>query len=233
MIFDFNNKKTKTMKTLKVTFLIVIMLIMSISYSQNSPNVSIANMNCNILYRGLDNPINIAVSEHSMSDIYVNVSDGANLEKQGTSYTIRLAEKSPDKIQIEVGINTKDGQKKIDTQSFRVLNPPPPTILLGGAFRDGHKVPSLAVLYNAYLEARLESSFFPYKDIEYKVVSYNFLYQENGTNKIIEVDGERLSKEVIEIVENLDSGSTIAFTNIMVNTPAGIKQTKGISIEIH
>jgi hypothetical protein len=151
----------------KINLFLGLLFVFSIaSHSQTSDaefyHSCVAATKCNVLYRGLDNPVNIAVAEVAMEDILVSVSDGAKISKQANSFIVNVLPDCPNEVDIVISMNSDDGPVNISTHKFRVFSVPAPQIFFAGAYRDGNRIPRAAIFNNPTLSARLESDFFPF-----------------------------------------------------------------------
>lgn len=201
------------------------------NYTVGDAGFTISATNTAVFYRGLDNPVEVSVSGYPRESVRVSISGGANIRQAGQAYVVTVPQGvTADNVNISVSVVTDDGTRNLGSQSFRVLNVPPPTIMVTGAYRDGSSVPRAAIDRNPVLGARLEADFFPFEDVSYEVVSYDFLYSIRGVQNQVTVQGNRFNNEVMEQIRRMGAGQALSFTNIFVRGPSGTRQTQGVNV---
>ena len=168
------------------------------SYQVGQAGFTVSATKCNVLYRGLDNPVEVSVSGYPKELVNVGISGGATIRAAaGGGYIVNVAPGNTSR-EVILSISVKDGGngKNIGSTKFRVLDVPPPTVRLG-AYADGSRIPKSAITASPYLTARLEADFFPFEGIKYTVSSYDFIYSVRGVQKVVKVSGANLTAEVL------------------------------------
>lgn len=201
------------------------------NYTVGDAGFTVSATNCAVFYRGLDNPVDVAVSGYPREAVNVSISGGASIRRHGQAYMVSVPQSvTADVVRVTVSVRTDEGGRTLGSQEFRVLNVPPPSILLGGAYKDGATVPRAAVTQNPFLSARLEADFFPFEGVSYEVTKFDFLYSVRGVTSRATVNGSRFSAEVMEQVNIMTPGQALSFSNIFVRGPSGVRQTQGINV---
>ncbi len=201
------------------------------NYTVGDAGFTVSATNCAVFYRGLDNPTDVAVSGYPQENVRVSISGGARIRRVGRAYMVSVPQSvTADAVRVNVSVVTEDGVRNLGGQEFRILNVPPPSILLGGAYRDGATVPRAAVTANPFLGARLESDFFPFEGVSYTVTRFDFLYSVRGVTNRATVNGSRFSPEVLDQINRMGAGQALSFSNIFVEGPSGVRQTQGINV---
>jgi hypothetical protein len=75
-----------------------------------------------ILYRNIENPIVVAVENHSCSDIVLRASHGELLQNDDCKYTLTIHERVRE-VHISVGLLDADSVRWIEREAFRVRSP--------------------------------------------------------------------------------------------------------------
>lgn len=199
-------------------------------YQVGDAGFTVSASACNVFYRGLDNPVEVAVSGYPQEAVSVSISGGASISRSGAGYIVKVpASVSAREVSITVSVRTEEGVRTLGSKTFSVLNVPPPTIVIAGAYKDGASVPKGAITRTPTLTANLESDFFPFKGVSYSVISYEFLYSVRGVTQTIPGTGSNIPQTILN---NLNPGSAAIFTNIRVSSPSGERKTNGITVKI-
>ena len=199
-------------------------------YQVGDAGFTVSASACNVFYRGLDNPVEVAVSGYPQEAVSVSISGGASISRSGAGYIVKVpAGVAAKEVSITVSVRTEEGGRTLGSKSFSVLNVPPPTIVIAGAYKDGASVPKGAITRTPTLTANLESDFFPFKGVSYSVISYEFLYSVRGVTQTIAGTGSNIPQTILN---NLNPGSAASFTNIRVSSPSGERKTNGITVKI-
>lgn len=199
-------------------------------YQVGDAGFTVSASACNVFYRGLDNPVEVAVSGYPQEAVSVSISGGASISRSGAGYIVKVpASVSAKEVSITVSVRTEEGVRTLGSKTFSVLNVPPPTIVIAGAYKDGASVPKGAITRTPTLTANLESDFFPFKGVSYSVISYEFLYSVRGVTQTIAGTGSNIPQTILN---NLNPGSAAIFTNIRVSSPSGERKTNGITVKI-
>jgi gliding motility-associated protein GldM len=203
------------------------------TYQVGVAGYTVSATKCNVFYRGLDNPVAVAVSGYPAEAVSVSISGGASIAKTGQGYIVKVPTSVTAKeVSITVSVRTDEGGRTLGTTKFNVLNVPPPTIFIAGAYKDGATVPKAAITRSPTLSAKLESDFFPFEGITYSIVSYEFLYQVRGVTQTIQGSGSSIPGNVMTELNRMGPGSAASFTNIKVSGPSGVRQTNGITVKL-
>lgn len=199
-------------------------------YQVGDAGFTVSASACNVFYRGLDNPVEVAVSGYPQEAVSVSISGGASISRSGAGYIVKVpASVSAREVSVTVSVRTEEGVRTLGSKTFSVLNVPPPTIVIAGAYKDGASVPKAAITRTPTLTANLESDFFPFKGVSYSVISYEFLYSVRGVTQTIAGTGSNIPQTILN---NLNPGSAASFTNIRVSSPSGERKTNGITVKI-
>lgn len=202
------------------------------SYQVGEAGFTVSATKCNVFYRGLDNPVEVAVSGYPKENVQVSITPGATIRPaQGGGYIVQVPQSYTAKeVTINVSVKTDEGGKNLGQKKFNVLNVPPPTILVAGAYRDGATLPKAALQRNPFLDAKLESDFFPFEGVKYEVAQYDFFYTVRGVTNKVTVTGGQFNQAVLGEIGKMASGSQVSFSNIYYNGPSGRRQTNGVTV---
>ncbi len=201
------------------------------AYQVGDAGFTVSATKCNVFYRGLENPVEVAVSGYPKESVSVSISGGASIRGAGGGYIVTVpVSVTAKEVLITVSVKTEEGGRTLGSAKFNVLNVPPPTIFIAGAYKDGAKVPKAAITRSPSLTAKLESDFFPFEGISYSIVSYEFMYQVRGVTQTVQGSGSAIPGNIQAEMNKMGSGSAASFTNIKVSGPSGVRQTNGITV---
>lgn len=201
------------------------------TYQVGDAGFTVSATKCNVFYRGLENPVEVAVSGYPKESVSVSISGGASIRGASGGYIVTVPTSVTAKeVLITVSVKTEEGGRTLGSAKFNVLNVPPPTIFIAGAYKDGAKVPRAAITRSPTLSARLESDFFPFEGISYSIVSYEFMYQVRGVTQTVTGTGSNIPNNIQSEMNKMGTGSAASFTNIKVSGPSGVRQTNGITV---
>jgi gliding motility-associated protein GldM len=200
------------------------------SYQVGDAGFTVSATKCNVLYRGLDNPVEVVASAYPREDVSATISEGTMTKVQSGGYIVKIPQSVTSRqVTITVSVKTDAGVKILGTENYNVLNVPPPTIRVAN-YSDGQRVPKVAITQNPRLTATLESDFFPFDGINYSVTRYEFIYTARDVPYTIPVEGSALTTEIINHINRMGPGSQITFMNIFCAGPSGVRQAGGINV---
>jgi hypothetical protein len=189
----------------------------------------VSAMNMNILYKGLDNPVQIAVPGNC--DKVMIECSGGKLSGENGKYMIRPG--SEKKVVVSVYTISKGKIQDTTKFLFRVKPVPTPTITWCGRI-SGETVKASCVQGYGYsntcggtgispLIPRMEDFDF---DVYATIQSYDIAYSLDG--KIVEKKenkGNQITVDIANEIRNLPSGTAILFTNVSIVCPGGDVRT--------
>jgi hypothetical protein len=184
----------------------ILFLLFSLSiYAQDTiPAIKsvIALDKMNVVYRGVENPISIAVNN---AKSYVIYGDGVSKKEDG-KYTLRPGYSNETKVFVE--IENFDGSKVVEEHVFRVLPFGPHYFTINGIKDEGNLVFFIEDLKNAKIEAKIKDFLFPI-DLEVKGFDIKF-----PRNKSITIEGFLFTDEVYELLKKTRKNDIIIISNI-------------------
>lgn len=185
--------------------------------SQSKPLIAVEATAKNVLYMGVNNPVNIAVDGIKSSEIKVSVTQGV-IEGRDGKYIVR-AEK-PGKLTF----NINQGEKLLGSKDFRVLALPDPlAVLLNSdgsiAMKAGSASMELRKLVKVKdIGADLDDFLF---DVQFKVISFQMKTTMKGIIKIIQSSSSELTEEMHQQIKMLRQGESVTFEDIKALGPDG------------
>lgn len=188
------------------------------NYTVAPPFSTVAAENMNILYAGIDNPVNASCAGFSPNDLKINaVGCGAEITPTGSGkYIIKVKSAGTCSISVSAKVNgTYQTQGPIKT--FRVKDIPPPVLKIGGKLASSNlEFTRNEIRALGSLGAESVGFMFP---ANFVVKSFEVVTQGGGVEFC---PGNSLSTNAKAILNNLRPGQVAYIDNIKVQTP---KQT--------
>ena len=180
----------------------------------------------NVLYRGVENPVKIAVENFDCDSILV--SGEARIRKvRPCRYSIAPGKGRDANIHVW-GIRNND-TLKLGTYTYRILQIPEPRAEIGG--RSGGKIPISHFISHAGLSANLDDFIF---EVEFRVVSFSAsIIDSEKIELTMDIEGNRFTPELSQRLKYMRSGETAKFYKIKAIGPDGaVRDLSPISFTI-
>ncbi len=192
-------------------------------YTVAEAAVVISPTEMNVLYRGVDNPLEISIPGVPPEDLTVTGTGGARFSGSGGKYKCNVLSVRDREINISVSANGQSFPPK----KFRVKRIPPPGVTI---LNKKEGTMSVGAIKNNPLKASIED--FPY-DIKFSVKSFTITFTSGGSPQQFKINGDKVSGTARTLLESARPGSPVSFTNIKVQAPDGIKDASNpISLTI-
>ena len=199
------------------------------SYFVAAP-VAVAELtNMNVVYAGIDNPIQIGVPGIASKDVTPSITSGGATIVKGTgdgNYIIKPTKVG--KLTLNVNAKTESGVKSMGTKEIRVKRIPKPSLRMGN-FKTGDQVSKAEVTANPVLRVSMDD--FDFKIPALKVTSFVFNVQSSGQLDITGT-GNRLTPDMISRINNGKRGQKIYITDVTVKTPDGATHTLDCTLRL-
>lgn len=215
---------------MKYLFLVYFFMLHIIGFAQqkNYPMPVIAATKTNVVYRGISNPISIAVPGYYAKDLVVKVNVG-KLEKEESEneYTYFFNDTTQEKVvTFSVFIKLKNKKRKLICEwRFRILEIPKPNICLGSNYINGflsyEKLQKANTIFAIY-QTNILGCGISFRVDEFKVKHI----KTNGDSTVFECTGQILNKEIKESFKMAEDGDTIFIYDITINGPTGKEKSE-------
>ena len=196
------------MKTINL-ILCLLMLPIVIPAQEIGKDAVVAPVKMNVLYRGLANPIEIAVPGITSDKVTASVTNGT-IKKVNNGWEVSPGDQSESVVTILVN------NKKVSEKFFRVKNVPDPIAVFAGKY-DG-SIPKDIALKTEVLEVELKD--FDW-DLRFTVKSF-ILLCTNGKSDFEEIsNGNRITDKMKSLIADCKVGQNIVFKDIKAIGPDG------------
>lgn len=200
------------------------------SFTVAPPSASASPTKMNIIYRGLNNPIQVSAPGFRSDEIDVTINKGTIKEVNNTGlYMVQIS----DTISTTATITTStmvDGKRVVlGSSDFKVKTVPNPTAKIAGQL-DGSIYKEKLLAADSITP---ELPDFEFEGYNFTIESYTFIKNIGGIDYPSSVVGGKFDAEVKKSINNARSGQRLTFENIRAKGPDGkIVRLNSISIKV-
>jgi len=187
------------------------------------PALVVAPTAMNVVYRGLENPIQVAVPGVKVEDMVVHISNASVYGDLGT-YLVRPGKGKECRVTVKklVGTDTVE----VGTSVFRIKNVPNPKPYFAGNTGTGNfTVQRKKLLAAQGVIAKMENFEF---DIKFSVRNFMCKTTTGGRVNSFAGNGPRVTAEMKEEFKKMRSGDRIVIRNIKASGPDGSVRDLGV-----
>lgn len=184
------------------------------------PNqIAISAEKLNILYFGIDNPIEIAICDVNSENISATIDNGTITKESDVKWTVKV--KNVGKVHIKVFID-KGGKKTLYAErDFRVLKMPNPVVTIGGV-KSG-PIEKQKIMNQPHLKTVLED--FLFDNIKYSVTSFTLTFNNGTAPKVFQCTGSKISAEALAVIQKAVPGNKIIISEIKAVGPDNLTRS--------
>ncbi len=184
-------------------------------YMVAKPSAVISPTKMNVLYIGVDNPIEVSVSGFSDDQVHPHISQGSLSKKGGSKYIARVSKTG--KTNISVSVTDDQGNtRSMGSQEFRVKRVPDPVPTVAG--QKGGSIKKAILKAQLGVKAELENFDF---DLKFNVVSFTVSATIGGFESSKDARGARFTPEQINLIDKVRPGGKIYIENVKAQGPDG------------
>ena len=181
-------------------------------YTVAPPMVVISPSKMNVLYRNVDNPLEISVPGVAPKDLIVS---GPGVTGSNGNYMADVTKISGKEVVINVRVKQPDGKTRdAGSKEFRIKGLPQAE---GMVYKKSEGIMSASLLSRAEIEAGYVD--FPF-DLPLKVVAFELKMDGQPP---IQVQGNTIPSTARELITRLRPGSTVSIRKIVATTPKGTR----------
>lgn len=189
-------------------------------YMVAEPSVTVSATRMNVLYRGLENPIDISVPGVPSENLRVSISGGNSLIKGNDGeYQAKISPQSPATVNVSVTAKMPDGsEKNMGQREFRIKYLPTPFASIGRINTQG-VMPTSELIANQGIKAAYGDDF----NYPLKPLVKSFKMSIEGKTIEIQSPSNLFTETMINSFRDLRSGTTITFYDIQYEGVDGRK----------
>jgi hypothetical protein len=196
------------MKTIYL-FLCLLILPFIISAQETGKDAVVSPVKMNVLYKGLANPVEIAVPGVPSDKVTATASNGT-IKKVAGGWEVSPVDEG------ECIVSVLVDNKKISDKTFRIKLVPNPMAVFAGSY-DGSVAKDIALKTEA-LDAELIN--FDW-DLKFTIKSFTFFCSDGKYDYEEVSNGNKLTDKMRSLISNCRKGQNIAFKNIISIGPDG------------
>ena len=217
-IIKFRNPATKAEEPYKFI----------VEYEVAKPSLVVSATKMNVLYRGIENPIEVSVPGIPQDALTATISTGSLSKKPDGSYVANVKTGSEAIINVSAEIQ---GQKKNMGQfKFRLKSVPDPVAKFAGKTAVDNTVKKSELTASLGVIADLKDFVF---DLNYPIRSFDIAVTNGADVKILSSTSNRLTAQQKELLRETRRNQTISVENIKATAPDGtIRKLAGITLRI-
>jgi len=186
------------------------------SYVVIPPNVVIAATKMNVLYLGVDNPLDISIPGVPPDKVSATISKGSIKAVGSGSYVAQPGAGTPT-CEITVYADVDRRKQAMGTKTFRVKKVPPPFPKIIGVTGKSVEKNQLSASLGVIAEMPQDFDF----ELKYKVVGFKLSATIGGFLQEKESTSSRFTEEQKKIISNLRTGNQVAITDVKAVGPSG------------
>ncbi|HTX89286.1 MAG TPA: gliding motility protein GldM [Bacteroidales bacterium] len=191
------------------------------------PGLTISPTKMNVFYIGVENPVDISVPG-GPERVTPTISAG-KIRPEGKAWIVYDLPKGTKEAVVGVSAVFAGKSKNMGSMTFRLKRVPDPIAKVGGK-SEGFISKSL-LLASPYLVPEMPVGFD--FDLRYVCTSFTFVTEISGDVIPMKVTGNRLTPEILKIIQDAKKNKRIWFEDINVKGPDGERTIAGIGLKIN
>lgn len=196
------------MKTISLTFSLL-MLSLTLTSQEIGRDAVVASSKMNVLYRGLDNPIEIAVPGVKSDKVSATITNGT-IKKSSNGWIATPGDQSESIITVLVD------NKKVSEKPFRVKTVPNPTALFGG--KNDMQITKDIAIKTETLDAELKDFLW---DLKFVIKSFTLSWNKDNYDFSESSTSNKLTDKMKAAIANCKAGQKFYFERIKAVGPDG------------
>ena len=185
----------------------------STEYQVGEANAVISATKMNVLYIGVDNPLDISVSGVPAERISASMTNGS-LQRSGGAWVAKPG--TPGEAVVTVSANIEGQNRVMGSMKYRVKTVPSPVAKVAGKI--GGKIDKATLAAQIAVVADMENFEF---DLKFTVTEFTVTSVVKGFAQNKPAKGARITPEQKTLINSLTKGSKIYFEDIKVQGPDG------------
>ena len=196
-------------------------------YLVEAPNVVISPTKMNVLYLGVDNPMEISIPGISMDKISANISKGT-IKPNGNEFIVQPGQ-GVQSCDITVFAKIEGQNRNMGTRTFRVKKVPDPLTKVAGLTSKNVTKSEFASAFGVIAEMPRDFDF----ELKYTITSFTLSAQIGGFTKEESSKNPSFTAAQKAIINGLKSGNVVNIINVKAVGPGGdIRELNDLVIKI-
>lgn len=217
-IIKFRNPATKEEEPYKFV----------VDYEVAKPSLVVSATKMNVLYRGIDNPIEVSVPGIPQDALSASISTGSLSKQPDGSYVAKV--KTGSEAIVNVTAEIQGERKNMGQFKFRLKSVPDPVAKFAGKTAVDNTVKKSELTAALGVIADLKDFVF---DLNYPIRSFDIAVTNGADVKILSSNSNRLTAQQKELLRETRRNQTVSVENIKATAPDGtIRKLGGITLRI-
>lgn len=196
-------------------------------YLVMKPALVVSPTAMNLFYRGIENPVSIAVSGVAPEKLKISIS---NATYSGSKGQLKVLPGKERECVVSVSAEMDGKAQRFGEQKFRVKDVPDPKPFIG-KYSGTAKIPLGELKAQQGVMAKLEN--FEFEGVKFNIVSFSMMAIVKGTPVEKEAKGPYFSPDMQTVIKSLKTGGRLFIENIKAVGPDGRSRDIGnISIKV-
>lgn len=184
----------------------------------------------NVVYVGLDNPIDLSVPGVAQTDIVPAVEGDAQLINAGDgTFTLKVNSNNQKKVKIKVGAKVNGKVLAMGEKEFRVKRVPNPELSLDGISLPGN-ISATLLKQRTGVVANMNDFF--YDGVRWTILSYTATLRKGPDIIPLENTGPLFSEKTKGVIKTLKKGDALFIDNVVARGPGGQRTLPSIAFNI-
>jgi len=188
--------------------------------AMTQPVPTVAATAMNVVYRGIANPLEVALPGVDCDSLVVGVSNAEKLEGSGCEWSLVPGRER--ECRVLVGYIHRGDTVDAGAREFRVKNVPDPVPYFGGKGPGESWIKWQDLMAAPGVICKMENFEF---DLRFEVSGYEFVADTGSGEMILAAQGPALPKEVEKIKRALENGGSFEIRNIRAIGPDSVERT--------
>lgn len=217
-IIKFRNPATKAEEPYKFI----------VDYEVAKPSLVVSATKMNVLYRGIDNPIEVSVPGIPQDALTATISTGTLAKQPDGSYVAKV--KSGSEAIVNVTAEIQGERKNMGQFKFRLKSVPDPVAKFAGKTAVDNTVKKSELTASLGVIAELKDFVF---DLNYPIRSFDITVVMGGDVKTLSSTSNRLTSQQKELLREVRRNQVVIVENIKATAPDGtIRKLGSINLRI-
>jgi gliding motility-associated protein GldM len=217
-IIKFRNPATKAEEPYKFI----------VDYEVAKPSLVVSPTKMNVLYRGIDNPVEISVPGIPQDALTATISNGTLSKKPDGSYIAKVKKGSEAIVRVSAEIQGK--KKSMGEFKFRLKSVPDPVAKFAGKTSVDNTVKKAQLTASLGVIAELKDFVF---DLNYPIRSFDITVVMGGDVKTLSSTSNKLTSQQKELLREVRRNQVVIVENIKATAPDGtIRKLGSINLRV-
>ena len=193
--------------------LFIITLFVAFSLKAIS-QILVSNIKTNIVYAGVDNPIEFLANNIDKSKLVIKASCGELIRQATAKYTWRICNETCRYVTFSIGVIKNNQFVKIDSSDFRIFKVPIPTIYFGSTPQSRANSHEGNIPKHPKYGPMLFAETFDF-DVKFQVQDFDVeICKQSGDTLRFKNDGLEFNENIKQEIDKLNVGDKICVSNI-------------------